>query len=77
FANVIDDHLMKISHVMRGVEYLSSTPKYNLLYNAFGWEIPVYIHLPLIIKEDGKKLAKREGDASFEDFYNKGYLTQA
>ncbi|MDI6617758.1 MAG: glutamate--tRNA ligase [Clostridiales bacterium] len=77
FANVIDDHLMKISHVMRGVEYLSSTPKYNLLYNAFGWEIPVYIHLPLIIKEGGKKLAKREGDASFEDFYNKGYLTQA
>lgn len=77
FANVIDDHLMKITHVMRGVEYLSSAPKYNLLYKAFGWDIPVYIHLPHIIKEGGKKLSKREGDASFEDFYNKGYLTDA
>lgn len=77
FANVIDDHLMKITHVMRGVEYLPSTPKYNLLYNSFGWEIPVYIHLPHIIKEDGKKLSKREGDASFEDFYKKGYLVDA
>lgn len=77
FANVIDDHLMNISHVMRGVEYLSSTPKYNMLYNAFGWEIPTYIHLPHIIKEGGKKLSKREGDASFEDFYSKGFLVEA
>lgn len=77
FANVIDDHLMRITHVMRGVEYLPSTPKYNLLYNAFGWDIPVYIHLPHIIKQDGKKLSKREGDASFEDFVNKGYLIDA
>ena len=77
FANVIDDHLMKISHVCRGVEYLSSTPKYNILYNAFGWEIPEYIHLPHITKEGGKKLSKREGDASFDDFYNKGYLVDA
>lgn len=77
FANVIDDHLMKITHVMRGVEYLSSTPKYNLLYKAFGWEIPTYIHLPHIVKEGGKKLSKREGDASFEDFYKKGYLVDA
>lgn len=77
FANVIDDHLMKISHVMRGVEYLSSAPKYNLLYQAFGWEIPTYIHLPHIVKEGGKKLSKRHGDASFEDFYNKGYLVEA
>lgn len=77
FANVIDDHLMNITHVMRGVEYLSSAPKYNLLYKAFGWDIPVYIHLPHIIKEGGKKLSKREGDASFEDFYNKGYLIEA
>lgn len=77
FANVVDDSLMKITHVIRGSEYLSSTPKYNLLYEAFGWEIPTYIHLPLIMKEGGKKLSKREGDASFEDFYNKGYLPEA
>lgn len=77
FANVVDDHLMEITHVMRGVEYLSSTPKYNLLYKAFGWKIPTYIHLPHIIKEGGKKLSKREGDASFEDFYKKGYLIDA
>lgn len=77
FANVIDDHLMEITHVVRGNEYLSSTPKYNLLYRAFGWEIPTYIHLPLILREDGKKLSKREGDASFEDFYSKGYLKEA
>lgn len=77
FANVVDDHLMGITHVVRGSEYLSSTPKYNLLYKAFGWEIPNYIHLPLIMKDNGKKLSKREGDASFEDFYNKGYLKEA
>lgn len=77
FANVVDDHLMEISHVVRGSEYLSSTPKYNLLYEAFGWEIPTYVHLPPIMKEEGKKLSKRHGDASFEDFYNKGYLKEA
>ncbi|MDN5276251.1 MAG: glutamyl-tRNA synthetase [Clostridiales bacterium] len=77
FANVIDDSLMRITHVVRGSEYLSSTPKYNLLYQAFGWEIPTYIHLPPVMKEAGKKLSKREGDASFEDFYNKGYLVEA
>ena len=77
FANVVDDHLMRITHVMRGSEYLSSTPKYNLLYQAFGWPLPIYIHLPPVMKEAGKKLSKREGDASFEDFYNKGYLTEA
>ncbi len=74
FANVVDDHLMNITHVIRGNEYLSSTPKYNLLYKAFGWEIPTYIHVSPIIKESGKKLSKREGDASYEDFINKGYL---
>ncbi len=77
FANVIDDNLMKITYVVRGSEYLSSTPKYNLIYESFGWEIPTYVHLPLIMKEGGKKLSKREGDASFEDFYEKGYLPEA
>lgn len=77
FANVVDDHLMGVTHVVRGNEYITSTPKYNLLYDAFGWERPLYIHLPLITKEGGKKLSKREGDASFEDFYNKGYLKEA
>jgi glutamyl-tRNA synthetase len=77
FANVIDDHLMKINIVVRGSEYLSSTPKYNLIYEAFGWEIPKYIHLSPVMKEPGKKLSKRDGDASFEDFYNKGYLKEA
>ena len=77
FANVVDDHLMEITHVVRGSEYLSSTPKYNLLYQAFGWDIPVYIHLPLIVKPDGSKISKRKGDASFEDLLNMGYLSQA
>jgi glutamyl-tRNA synthetase len=77
FANVVDDHLMGITHVMRGQEYLSSTPKYNLLYKSFGWEIPEYIHLPLIIKEDGSKFSKRLGDPSFEDLVKMGYLPQA
>ncbi len=77
FANVVDDHLMQITHVIRGNEYLSSTPKYNLLYKAFGWEIPKYVHVSPIIKESGKKLSKREGDASYEDFINKGYLKDA
>ncbi len=77
FANVVDDHLMGITHVLRGVEYLSSTPKYNLLYQGFGWEIPAYVHLPHIVKESGKKLSKREGDASFQDLMAKGYLPEA
>ncbi len=77
FANVIDDHLMKISHVMRGNEYLSSTPKYNLLYDAFGWERPQYIHLTPIMKDATRKLSKRYGDANFEDFIEKGYLPEA
>jgi glutamyl-tRNA synthetase len=77
FANVIDDHLMDITHVVRGSEYLSSTPKYNLLYEAFGWDIPVYIHLPLIVKPDGSKISKRKGDAGFEDLLKMGYLVEA
>ncbi len=77
FANVIDDHLMEITHVVRGAEYLSSTPKYNLVYQAFGWEIPSYIHLPSIMKSPTKKLSKREGDASFADFLQQGYLAEA
>mgnify|MGYP000890737323 CR=1 FL=1 len=77
FANVIDDHLMKITHVVRGNEYLSSTPKYNLLYKAFGWEIPTYIHVPLILKASGQKLSKRAGDPSFEDLVSMGYLVEA
>ena len=77
FANVVDDHLMAITHVIRGQEYLTSTPKYNLLYQAFGWERPEYIHLPHIIKEDGSKLSKRKGDPSFEDLVRMGYLPEA
>ena len=77
FANVIDDHLMGITHVMRGVEYLSSTPKYNLMYDAFGWERPTYIHLSPIMKDAQRKLSKRYGDANFEDFVAKGYLPEA
>jgi glutamyl-tRNA synthetase len=77
FANVVDDHLMGITHVMRGQEYLSSTPKYNLLYQSFGWEIPEYVHLPLIIKDDGSKFSKRLGDPSFEDLVGMGYLPEA
>jgi glutamyl-tRNA synthetase len=77
FANVVDDHLMAITHVMRGQEYLSSTPKYNLLYESFGWDIPEYVHLPLIIKEDGSKFSKRLGDPSFEDLVKMGYLPEA
>ena len=77
FANVRDDHLMKISHVMRGNEYLSSTPKYNLLYDAFGWEHPQYVHLTPIMKDAQRKLSKRHGDANFNDFTEKGYLPEA
>ena len=81
FANVIDDHLMGITHVVRGNEYLSSTPKYNLLYEAFGWEIPTYVHLPLIMGKDAdgnvSKLSKRHGSTGFDDLINEGYLPQA
>ena len=77
FANVIDDHLMHITYVMRGNEYLSSTPKYNLLYDALGWERPNYIHLTPIMKDETRKLSKRYGDANFDDFVKKGYLPQA
>ena len=77
FANVIDDHLMNITYVMRGNEYLSSTPKYNLLYDAFGWERPNYIHLTPIMKDETRKLSKRYGDANFDDFVKKGYLPEA
>lgn len=77
FANVIDDHLMKITHVIRGTEYLSSTPKYNLIYDGFGWERPQYMHLPPIMKDANHKLSKRYGDANFEDFTARGFLPQA
>lgn len=77
FANVVDDHLMGITHVMRGVEYLSSTPKYMQLYAAFGWEPPLNIHLPHILGPSGKKLSKREGAAALSDFLDKGYLPAA
>ena len=76
FANVVDDHLMGITHVIRGTEYLSSTPKYNLMYDAFGWERPVYIHLPPIMKDAQHKLSKRNGDASYADFVEKGYVKE-
>jgi glutamyl-tRNA synthetase len=74
FANVVDDHLMDITHVVRGNEYLSSSPKYNRLYEAFGWEVPVYVHCPLITNEDHQKLSKRSGHSSFEDLFEQGYL---
>lgn len=77
FANVIDDHLMGITHVIRGHEYLDQTAKYNLLYDAFGWEAPTYIHVAMVLGEDGTKLSKRNGDASFMDLYHEGYLPEA
>ncbi|MDR3048111.1 MAG: glutamate--tRNA ligase [Bacteroidales bacterium] len=77
FANVVDDHLMQISHVFRGMEYLSSTPNYNLLYQDLGWEIPQYVHLPHIMRDKQHKLSKRDGDANFEDFLAKGFLADA
>ncbi len=77
FANVVDDHLMKITHVVRGSEYLSSTPKYNLLYEAFGWEAPIYVHLPAVMRDAHNKLSKRHGDKSFEDLVKEGYLVEA
>ena len=77
FANVVDDHTMGITHIMRGTEYLSSTPKYNLLYDAFGWEKPTYIHLPPVMADSHRKLSKRKGDPSFEDLLDMGYLKDA
>lgn len=77
FANIIDDHTMNITHVVRGNEYLSSTPKYNLIYEAFGWDIPTYIHCPPVMKDEHHKLSKRNGDASFQDLVAKGYLPEA
>lgn len=77
FANVVDDHLMKITHVVRGNEYISSTPKYNLIYEAFGWEPPVYVHVAQVMKDAQHKLSKRNGDASFQDLVAKGYLPEA
>ena len=77
FANVVDDHLMGITDVVRGMEYLSSTPKYNLIYDAFGWDIPRYIHCPPVMKDEHHKLSKRNGDASFQDLVAKGYLPGA
>lgn len=77
FANVVDDHLMGITHVVRGNEYLSSSPKYNRLYDAFGWEVPVYVHCPLITDENHKKLSKRSGHSSYEDLIAQGFITEA
>ena len=77
FANVVDDHLMGITHVVRGNEYLSSSPKYNRLYEAFGWDVPVYVHCPLITDESHQKLSKRSGHSSFEDLLEQGFLTEA
>ncbi len=77
FANVVDDHLMGITHVIRGKEYLDQTAKYNLLYEDFGWEKPTYIHVAMVLGEDGTKLSKRNGDASFMDLYNQGFLPDA
>ena len=77
FANVIDDHLMEITHVIRGKEYLDQTAKYNLLYDSFGWDKPIYIHVAMVLGEDGTKLSKRNGDASFMELYDAGYLPEA
>ncbi len=77
FANVVDDHLMEITHVVRGNEYISSTPKYNLIYEDFGWEHPQYVHVPPVMKDAQHKLSKRNGDASFQDLVAKGYLPEA
>ena len=77
FANVVDDHLMGITHVVRGNEYLASAPKYNLLYEAFGWDVPIYVHCAPVMKDQTHKLSKRNGDASFQDLMKKGYLPEA
>ena len=76
-ANVVDDHTMKITHVVRGNEYLASSPKYTRLDEAVGWDVPVYVHLPLITDENHKKLSKRSGHSSFEDLIEQGFLTEA
>lgn len=77
FANIVDDHLMGITHVVRGNEYLSSTPKYNLVYQSFGWDIPTYVHVPPVMKDEQQKLSKRNGDASYQDLIKKGFLNEA
>ena len=77
FANVVDDHSMGITHIMRGMEYLSSTPRYNYLYQSFGWDIPEYVHLPIVMRDATHKLSKRDGDAYYSDFVDKGYLPEA
>ncbi|MCR4611114.1 MAG: glutamate--tRNA ligase [Lachnospiraceae bacterium] len=77
FANVVDDHLMGITHIVRGNEYLSSSPKYNRLYEAFGWDVPIYVHCPLITNEEHEKLSKRSGHSSYEDLIKQGFLTEA
>lgn len=77
FANIVDDHLMNITHVVRGNEYLSSTPKYNLIYQAFDWDVPTYIHCPPVMKDEKHKLSKRNGDASYQDLVKKGFLNEA
>ena len=77
FANVIDDHLMGITHVVRGSEYLSSAPKYDLLYHAFGWEVPTYVHCSPVMRDQHNKMSKRHGDPSYEDLRDQGYLTEA
>ena len=77
FANVIDDHLMGITHVVRGSEYLSSAPKYNLLYEAFGWDVPTYIHCSPVMRDQHNKMSKRKGDPSYEDLIAMGYLSEA
>lgn len=77
FANIVDDHQMAITHVVRGNEYLSSTPKYNLVYQSFGWDIPTYVHVPPVMKDEQQKLSKRNGDASYQDLIEKGFLNEA
>ena len=74
---MVDDHLQKITHVVRGNEYLSSSPKYNRLYEAFGWEVPVYVHCPTITNEEHKKLSKRSGHSSYQDLIDQGFLSEA
>ena len=77
FANVVDDHLQQITHVVRGNEYLSSSPKYNRLYDAFGWKVPVYVHCPTITNEEHKKLSKRSGHSSYQDLIDQGFVSEA
>ena len=76
-ASVIDDHLMRISHVIRGEEWVASLPKHALLYQSFGWEMPEFVHLPLLLNKDKSKLSKRQGDVAVEDYISKGYLKEA